>query len=284
MYAVHNSSGLYIGRGDVVSACCPILSPYSASDSTLDPSTLMKARAESFYISDLSDSTAPPVFVDISASSPVRRNSLSLNINTALNTDPNNLASRRSAVPWSSQPRVSGWSYLCLNEIYITSREARLLCRLDLYIDEHYSTTCVADGLIVSTPSGSTAYNMSSGGPMVAPNVSAISLTPVCPHSLSFRPLVLADSSKIVIVTQGPCTVSVDGRKPQPVEAGTIIEVSTAQMAFPCVTTAGVSTDWMNTITRKLQWNFRTMAAREEIGIFCLFCFSMIIHFKRSVC
>lgn len=90
-------------------------------------------------------------------------------------------------------------SYTCLNEILIHRSSSPFLTSIDIALVEphaptrppFYVTTVHGDGLMVSTPTGSTAYGMASGGPMVAPNVDGMVLTPVAPHSLSFRPIVL---------------------------------------------------------------------------------------------
>jgi NAD+ kinase len=70
---------------------------------------------------------------------------------------------------------------------------------LEVYVDGGFITTVEADGLIIATPSGSTAYSMSAGGSMIAPSVPCTLVTPLSPHSLSFRPLVIPESSDIVI-------------------------------------------------------------------------------------
>ena len=73
------------------------------------------------------------------------------------------------------------------------------LSNLDLYIDGKYVTTVQGDGLIVSTPTGSTAYAVAAGASMVHPSVPAIVLTPICPHSLSFRPIVVPASIELKV-------------------------------------------------------------------------------------
>jgi NAD+ kinase len=70
---------------------------------------------------------------------------------------------------------------------------------MEIYIDGGFVTAAEADGLIIATPSGSTAYSMSAGGSMVAPSVPCTLITPLSPHSLSFRPLVVPESSDILV-------------------------------------------------------------------------------------
>ena len=156
----------------------------------------------------------------------------------------------------------SSFEHHVLNELII-SRVGLSLVALDVYIDDVYSTTCNSDGLIVSTPSGSTAYSMAAGGPMVAPNVPAIVITPVCPHSLSFRPLVLSDSARIKIITQTPAMITCDGREPVAIPKGTLVHVGLSEWALPSIIPDSTNSMWMDTITRKLQWNLRASTALE---------------------
>ena len=74
------------------------------------------------------------------------------------------------------------------------------MCFFDVYINDDLLTTVQGDGMLISTPTGSTAYNLSCGGSIVHPNANVISMTPICPHSLSFRPIILPDTTKITIV------------------------------------------------------------------------------------
>lgn len=86
-----------------------------------------------------------------------------------------------------------------MNDIFIYRGNSPHLLNLDIYVDGEKLTTAIADGVILSTPTGSTAYSLSSGGSIVSPRVPCIMLTPICPRSLSFRPLILPYSSHIKI-------------------------------------------------------------------------------------
>jgi len=86
-----------------------------------------------------------------------------------------------------------------LNEAVIDRGSQPYLAKLDLAVDGDKVTTVQADGIIISTPTGSTAYSMSAGGPMVSPGLPCIILTPICPHTLSFRPVVLPDSCVVEV-------------------------------------------------------------------------------------
>ena len=78
-----------------------------------------------------------------------------------------------------------------VNEIVIDRGPSPYTCQLEVYIDNNFITTAVGDGLIITTPTGSTAYSLAAGGSILETNSQVISLTPLAPHSLSFRPLIL---------------------------------------------------------------------------------------------
>jgi NAD kinase len=90
-----------------------------------------------------------------------------------------------------------GWQVM--NEVSLHRGPSPHLNTIDVFVDGQHLTEAVCDGLIVSTPTGSTAYSLSAGGPIVHPSLSAIVLTPICPRSLSFRPLVFPSSSAVTL-------------------------------------------------------------------------------------
>jgi len=121
---------------------------------------------------------------------------------------------------------------IALNDFAIFRREFGKLIRLEVYVNDTLSGVFVADGLIVSTPTGSTGYNISAGGPLLAPNVDAIAVTPICPHSLSDRSFVVCGSDKIEIkLLEGKnekkdsAVVSVDGRNLKTISSGNNIVI-----------------------------------------------------------
>lgn len=86
-----------------------------------------------------------------------------------------------------------------MNEVVLHRGRSPHLSMVDVLVDGVHLTETFADGLIVSTPTGSTAYSLSAGGPIIHPLAKALLLTPICPRSLSFRPVVLPDTSEVTI-------------------------------------------------------------------------------------
>ncbi len=91
------------------------------------------------------------------------------------------------------------WEALCLNEMVIHREPLTSMCHFEVVVGRHAMVDIAADGIIVSTPTGSTAYSLSAGGPVVAPGVAALQLVPICPHSLASRALVFADTEPVTI-------------------------------------------------------------------------------------
>ena len=105
------------------------------------------------------------------------------------------------------------WEALCLNEMVLHREPLTCMCHFEIEIGRHAAVDIAADGIIVSTPTGSTAYSLSAGGPVVTPGVPVLQLVPICPHSLASRALVFADSEPITIfpATPNQMVMVVDG-------------------------------------------------------------------------
>ncbi len=119
-----------------------------------------------------------------------------------------------------------------LNDVVINKGALARIISLETYVDDLYLTTYRADGLIVATPTGSTAYAMAAGGPILYPNIHDLILTPICPYTLAQRPLVLPDSSKIEVVLQTPdedVLVTLDGQVGMTLRYGDVIEIQRAK-------------------------------------------------------
>ncbi len=110
-------------------------------------------------------------------------------------------------------------SYQALNDIVISKTQFARMIDLEAFVDSQYVSTFKADGLIVSTPTGSTAYSLSAGGPIVFPAVHALCITPVCPHTLTNRPVLVPETSVIELISHAAdheAFLTVDGQIGEP--------------------------------------------------------------------
>lgn len=112
-------------------------------------------------------------------------------------------------------------TYSALNDVVITKSELARMIDLDTHVDNHFVAAYKADGLIVATPTGSTAYSLSAGGPVIFPKVSAVCITPICPHMLTNRPVIVPDDSVIQIFNHGEVAyLTIDGQIGEPLSKG----------------------------------------------------------------
>jgi NAD+ kinase len=110
-----------------------------------------------------------------------------------------------------------------LNDCVINKAALARMIDIDARVDEHFVCRYKADGLIVSTPTGSTAYSLSAGGPIVFPTVEALALTPICPHMLTNRPVIVPESSSIDLenfAADSDAWLTVDGQVGEPLKKG----------------------------------------------------------------
>lgn len=145
------------------------------------------------------------------------------------------------------------WPY-ALNDVSFLKENSGAMITVRTYIDGRHLTDYEADGLVIATPSGSTAYNLSAGGPILQPSVPAIVLTPVAPHTLTMRPLVVADSCCVTTVTHtrsGRFMMSVDGTCVV-LPSGTRVEVRKAPFTLNLARRAG--DDFAGALRDKLLW------------------------------
>jgi NAD+ kinase len=117
-----------------------------------------------------------------------------------------------------------------LNDAVVTQRAIARLFDLSAELDGQSVATYKADGLILSTPTGSTAYNLAAGGPILTPDLEAIVLTPICPHTLTNRPVVVRGGARITVtnVSGGPVMLTIDGQWNRELAANDVIEVRKA--------------------------------------------------------
>lgn len=153
---------------------------------------------------------------------------------------------------------------LVLNDVVINKGALARILSLEIYVDDLYLTTYRADGLIVSTPTGSTAYSMAAGGPILYPNIHALVLTPICPHTLSHRPIVLPDTAKIEVVLQTPnedVLITLDGQVGIELAYGDVIKIQQADAPIQLIRTTKQDS-YFHVLRTKLKWGeaIRTLA------------------------
>ncbi|XP_072296896.1 NAD kinase b isoform X1 [Eucyclogobius newberryi] len=153
-----------------------------------------------------------------------------------------------------------------LNEVVVDRGPSSYLSNVDLYLDGRLITSVQGDGLIVSTPTGSTAYAAAAGASMIHPNVPAIMVTPICPHSLSFRPIVVPAGVELMITlspdARNTAWVSFDGRKRQEIQHGDCIKITTSCFPVPSICCYDLVYDWFESLAQCLHWNVRKRQAR----------------------
>ncbi|EPY49783.1 NAD/NADH kinase [Schizosaccharomyces cryophilus OY26] len=146
-----------------------------------------------------------------------------------------------------------------LNEVQVSRGEHPYISNLNLYNNSELMTIVQADGLIVSTPTGSTNMSMNAGGSLVHPNLNAILITPICPHCLSFRPVILPDYSVINIEvpldSRATAFFSVDGHSKTEITPGDYLSIVTSQ--YPFTTIQNPHKQWTKVLEDKLRWNVR---------------------------
>ncbi|KAG5304335.1 NAD kinase associated with ferric reductase [Histoplasma capsulatum G186AR] len=154
---------------------------------------------------------------------------------------------------------VEGEQFEVVNELVIDRGPSPYVSNLELYGDNELLTVVQADGCIFSTPTGSTAYSLSAGGSLVHPSIPGILLTPICPHTLSFRPMVLSDALLLRIAvpnaSRSTAYCSFDGKGRIELRQGDYVTVEASQYPFPTVV-AG-SGEWFESVRRALRWNVR---------------------------
>ena len=142
----------------------------------------------------------------------------------------------------------------CLNDVVINKGALARMIQAKIWIDDKEIVTTRADGLIISTPTGSTAYSLSAGGPIIQPYIPAIIIAPICPHTLSFRPMVIASSStiKIQLIAGEEVYLTLDGQRGDRMDIDDIIEVRTSSLEFTLVSSP--KRNYFDLLQEKLSW------------------------------
>lgn len=146
-----------------------------------------------------------------------------------------------------------------LNDCVITRGTLSRLIRLDTFIGKEYLTTYAADGLIISTSTGSTAHSLSTGGPIVHPDIPAIILTPICPHTLSNRPLIVSGEEKIkvrIASSHPDVALTLDGQEVIKLRKGDVIQIRKAPFRVRLVVPR--KKRYYQVLRKKLKWGGTT--------------------------
>jgi NAD+ kinase len=148
--------------------------------------------------------------------------------------------------------------YVAMNDVVVNKGALARIIDLETYIDRDYVTTFKADGLIVATPTGSTAYALSAGGPILYPTLKSIMLAPICPHMLTNRPIVLPDNVLVEMILRSPAEdvfLTVDGQVGFSLNLNDIIEVKKAPFKTKLI--APCEKKYYQIIRTKLKWGER---------------------------
>jgi NAD+ kinase len=158
------------------------------------------------------------------------------------------------------------FSSAAINDVFITSGPPFRMIELKVLVDGQAIAGCVSDGLVICTPTGSTAYNLSAGGPILSAKMGAIVVTPICPHSLSFRPIVINADSKVEVAgirVNNGTTVSIDGQIWREFSIEDVVRVERHQGDFLVVSNP-IRTQW-DTLATKLGWAETPKYTRDQI-------------------
>ena len=156
---------------------------------------------------------------------------------------------------WLLEARMGSAASYCLNDAVITKGAVARMIELAVGVDGRDVATLKADGLIVSTPTGSTAYSLSAGGPILHPQVPAIVLTPICPHTLSFRPMAIPATSTIGVrlLTGGEeVHVTFDGQRGGVMVRNDVVDIRKAPFELQLITSPKRS--YYDLVKEKLGW------------------------------
>jgi NAD+ kinase len=148
-----------------------------------------------------------------------------------------------------------GKDYYCLNDVIINKGALARMIQIAIWIDDKEIAALKSDGLIMATPTGSTAYSLSAGGPIVQPYIPAIVLSPICPHTLSFRPMVVSSDStiKLQLLTAGEeVYLTLDGQRGVLLGKNEVIEVGRA--AFVLRLVSSPERNFFDLLKEKLGW------------------------------
>ena len=148
--------------------------------------------------------------------------------------------------------------YEALNDAVITKASIARMIDLDAHVDNQFVCAYKADGLIISTPTGSTAYSLSAGGPIIFPAVPAICLTPICPHTLTNRPVIVPETSLIRVTSRAPdegAFLTIDGQVGAPIREGDTLVCRSSNYTLRLIRPPRMM--FFDVLRQKLKWGER---------------------------
>ena len=148
-------------------------------------------------------------------------------------------------------------TYCALNDVVITKSELARMIDLDTWVGDHFVAAYKADGLIIATPTGSTAYSLSAGGPVIFPSVAAFCITPICPHMLTNRPVIVPDNRVIKILNHGTegTFLTIDGQVGEPLRPGDYVICRSSPNAIQLIRPPRAL--FFDVLREKLKWGER---------------------------
>jgi len=149
-------------------------------------------------------------------------------------------------------------AYEALNDVVLTKASIARMIDLDAFVDHNFVCAYKADGLIICTPTGSTAYSLSAGGPIIFPRVAALCMTPICPHMLTNRPVLVPDTSIISILNRtrdGDTYLTIDGQVGEPLRSGDKVVCSRSAHVLQLIRPP--KSLFFDVLRQKLKWGER---------------------------
>jgi NAD+ kinase len=149
-------------------------------------------------------------------------------------------------------------SYEALNDSVLAKTDLARMIDLDAFVDDQFVCAYKADGLIIATPTGSTAYSLSAGGPIVFPSVPTLCITPICPHMLTNRPVLVPETSVIRVTSRGPDSsvyLTIDGQVGTPLHENDVVVCRSSDHALHLIRPPRMM--FFDVLRQKLKWGER---------------------------
>ena len=163
---------------------------------------------------------------------------------------------KRSVIKLETDAKIFGNENFALNELTIHKKDTQSMIVIHAYVDGKFLNTYWADGLIIATPTGSTAYSLSCGGPIILPSSSNFIITPVAPHNLNVRPVLISDQSVVTLRVEGRSDnflISMDSRS-NSIDAETVLTLMRHNFDINLIRLKNHS--FLKTLRNKLNWGY----------------------------